>query len=232
MAEDERKINSEQAQISAEEMDQDDPCVCCGKPSGEKKGTHIGQRLYYVEGAGQLCKKCYNAVYGPKRLERRFRMKVFRKVFKVLLIVFLATVWLNVGYYVEKSKHEADVKYLSGGGAKLNTLEKFQLGPDRYYAPKDLKEITIQANFLWRGLFILLWPVAVLAWVGAWMVKGIIIAALAAWYGLVWLFRFVFCGGFFRLIGPIGVALVMGSMVFVFLVRRSIRRHNRAKPEE
>ncbi len=56
MAKDERKI-------SAEEMDQDDPCVCCGKPSGEKKGTHIDQRLYYVEGAGQLCKRCYYSTY-------------------------------------------------------------------------------------------------------------------------------------------------------------------------
>lgn len=63
MAKDERKINSEQAQISAEEMDKDDPCVCCGKPSGEKRGTPIGQRLYYVEGAGQLCERCYVSVY-------------------------------------------------------------------------------------------------------------------------------------------------------------------------
>jgi len=56
MAKDQRKI-------SAEEMDQDDPCVLCGEPSGEKKGTHIDLRSYYVEGAGQLCKKCYDAVY-------------------------------------------------------------------------------------------------------------------------------------------------------------------------
>ncbi len=56
------EIKTEQAQINAE-MDQDDSCVCCGKPSGEKKGTHINLRLCYVEGVGQLCKRCYGSVY-------------------------------------------------------------------------------------------------------------------------------------------------------------------------
>lgn len=56
MTKDERKINTE-------EMDQDDPCVCCGEPSGEKKGTNIDQRLHYAESAGQLCQRCYKAVY-------------------------------------------------------------------------------------------------------------------------------------------------------------------------
>ncbi len=59
----ERNMAKDERKISAEEMDRDDPCVCCGKLSGEKKGTHIDQRSYYVEGAGQLCKRCYNATY-------------------------------------------------------------------------------------------------------------------------------------------------------------------------
>lgn len=56
MAKDKRKI-------SAEEMDQDAPCVCCSKPSGEKKGTPIDQRSCYIKDVGQLCKRCYNSAY-------------------------------------------------------------------------------------------------------------------------------------------------------------------------
>lgn len=49
--------------MSAEEMQEDDPCLFCGGPSGQKKGTPIDQRLYHVKDAGQLCKKCYKAAF-------------------------------------------------------------------------------------------------------------------------------------------------------------------------
>lgn len=149
-------------------------------------------------------------------------MKTFKMV---LLFVFLATVWLNVGYYVEKSKYEADVKYLSG--ARLNTLEKFQMGPNYHYAPKDPKVITEHKMLLWRGMLILVWPVLVLVWVGAWMVKGVIIAALAVWYGLVWLFRFVFCGGFFRLIGLRWTIFVLLLLLLSFVAWLRVRSLNK-----
>jgi len=34
-------------------------CVVCDKETEYTKDTHIDQRKYYVEGAGQLCKECY-----------------------------------------------------------------------------------------------------------------------------------------------------------------------------
>ncbi len=34
-------------------------CVLCGKKTGVKRSEPIWNRLYYVEGAGQLCKKCF-----------------------------------------------------------------------------------------------------------------------------------------------------------------------------
>ena len=39
-----------------EEMDR---CVSCGKETPYPKNMHIDYRMYYVEGAGQLCNKCY-----------------------------------------------------------------------------------------------------------------------------------------------------------------------------
>lgn len=35
-------------------------CVICGVETNYDVNTHIDFRLHYVEGAGQLCKKCYN----------------------------------------------------------------------------------------------------------------------------------------------------------------------------
>jgi NMD protein affecting ribosome stability and mRNA decay len=41
-------------------------CVSCGKPTNYSKNTNIEYRLYYIEGAGQLCSDCYNIIYNKK----------------------------------------------------------------------------------------------------------------------------------------------------------------------
>ena len=38
-------------------------CVVCGAVTNELKITDINFRYFYVEGAGQLCKKCYEEIY-------------------------------------------------------------------------------------------------------------------------------------------------------------------------
>jgi hypothetical protein len=37
-----------------------DHCVLCGVETAYKRSTHIDMRIGYVEGAGQLCSKCYH----------------------------------------------------------------------------------------------------------------------------------------------------------------------------
>ena len=37
-----------------------DHCVLCGVETVYKRNTHIDMRIGYVEGAGQLCPKCYH----------------------------------------------------------------------------------------------------------------------------------------------------------------------------
>lgn len=39
-------------------------CVSCGVETPEYKTTNIYYRSFYIEGAGQLCKACYNQTYG------------------------------------------------------------------------------------------------------------------------------------------------------------------------
>ena len=38
-------------------------CVLCNKELNIRKDLDINQRLYYIEGAGQLCKDCYDSTY-------------------------------------------------------------------------------------------------------------------------------------------------------------------------
>ena len=38
-------------------------CVICGKPTEYRKDVPIDKRECYIEGAGQLCRKCYFEIY-------------------------------------------------------------------------------------------------------------------------------------------------------------------------
>lgn len=40
-----------------------DDCVSCGKETEFTADMTIDERKYYVEGSGQLCKKCYERIY-------------------------------------------------------------------------------------------------------------------------------------------------------------------------
>ncbi len=38
-------------------------CISCGVETPVYRSTNINYREYYIEGAGQLCKPCYNETY-------------------------------------------------------------------------------------------------------------------------------------------------------------------------
>ena len=38
-------------------------CVSCGAETTVPIDQHIDLRKYYIEGAGQLCEKCYKKIY-------------------------------------------------------------------------------------------------------------------------------------------------------------------------
>ena len=48
--------------FSADDFEMD-PCVSCNKETEYPKNAYIDYRYYYVEGAGQLCKECYEKIY-------------------------------------------------------------------------------------------------------------------------------------------------------------------------
>ena len=51
--------NSQNCSFDANDPGDIEHCVLCGKQTGYKRSDPIGLRQYYIEGAGQLCKKCF-----------------------------------------------------------------------------------------------------------------------------------------------------------------------------
>lgn len=43
-----------------------DKCIICGDDSDYDFNAHVDTRLYYVEGAGQLCKFCWDSMGEPE----------------------------------------------------------------------------------------------------------------------------------------------------------------------
>ena len=40
-----------------------DKCISCGGKTQYDQFDHIDDRLFYIEGAGQLCPECFNLLY-------------------------------------------------------------------------------------------------------------------------------------------------------------------------
>lgn len=59
-------MEKETKQVSQSDI-QKDKCVVCGASTDYSVETPIGERAYYIEGAGQLCQKCYYEIYLKKQ---------------------------------------------------------------------------------------------------------------------------------------------------------------------
>ena len=54
-------------EIARKAMDEKDKCVYCGCETEYSVNEHIDYRMFYVEGAGQLCKECWDKIYDKKK---------------------------------------------------------------------------------------------------------------------------------------------------------------------
>ena len=48
------------AEQAAKQQDEFEHCIVCGVETPYKRSTHVDMRHGYIEGAGQLCSKCYS----------------------------------------------------------------------------------------------------------------------------------------------------------------------------
>lgn len=42
-------------------------CILCGRLMDVTKEQPLAEREYYIEGAGQLCRECYQKTYVPRQ---------------------------------------------------------------------------------------------------------------------------------------------------------------------
>lgn len=47
-----------------------DRCILCGRATPYETEEEVDNRNLYIEGAGQLCDKCYSNIYGVKKPEK------------------------------------------------------------------------------------------------------------------------------------------------------------------
>jgi hypothetical protein len=46
-----------------------DKCVSCGSETDFNTKIDVNYRFYYVDGGGQICKKCYNRIFNDNTEE-------------------------------------------------------------------------------------------------------------------------------------------------------------------
>ena len=54
--------------------DEREYCILCGRLTETVKDRSLSEREYYIEGAGQLCRECYQEIYVPRNNENVIRL--------------------------------------------------------------------------------------------------------------------------------------------------------------
>lgn len=55
-------------------------CILCGETVNLRINTHIDLRYGYIIGAGQLCEKCYNDLYGKHIVYHKQEKKMHKNI--------------------------------------------------------------------------------------------------------------------------------------------------------
>lgn len=63
------KKENKERKIEQNKKGKEEKCVVCGANTGYTFDISIFERQFYIEGAGQLCPKCHDEIYGKKKEE-------------------------------------------------------------------------------------------------------------------------------------------------------------------
>ncbi len=128
-----------------------------------------------------------------------------KKIGKILLVIFLVAVYCNIGYYGGKSFNDIKPQYQQSKKQEITDFQNFQIGAWNFWRPSaklDSTRIVVYS--------IILWPGGLVVSSATWIVHGIV------WL-CVFLFSFIFLGGFFKLVGPLWSAIII-SVVFICIM--------------
>ena len=167
-----------------------------------------------VEECGSSTNLFFNNFYWRKKMKTSKR--------KVLIIVFFI-VYFSFGYYYGQSWIDASVKSLND--KPISFFQEVQLGGWEWLMVVDVND-SLLGSIAIILLSVFLWPLALLAAGGSWILYGAIDGTIAIFLGIVSLFEFIFYEELYRLIGPGGFCLIIGLMVvlIVLIVRKFLAR--------
>lgn len=60
------QMGSDKGRTEARHSAGKEQCVLCGRLTETAKEQPVYKREHYIEGAGQLCRKCYQELYAPR----------------------------------------------------------------------------------------------------------------------------------------------------------------------
>jgi len=128
-----------------------------------------------------------------------------KKIGRILLILLAITIWCNIGYYFGENRYEAGQRIIRGEA--LTTFQEFRGGGWRCFE----KNYGEDDNYILIMIFsIILWPLELLVVLISWILYGVALVA-------VFLFKFIFMGGFFALIVK-GWKFLVSLVVLVVVV--------------
>ena len=88
-------------------------CVSCRKPTVYDTDTHIQNRIGYIQGAGQLCKFCYETIYNKKsyvlRLENMDESKFIETSVRYDYVNQIKGVYPYEEYYIDNDPSIEDL---------------------------------------------------------------------------------------------------------------------------
>jgi len=142
--------------------------------------------------------------------------------FRIFLIVIATTLYLNIGYEVDRVFTELTINK-----STENILEDIAVGGFGIWNNNDsstsntsnLKNLNLDDHII----IVLLWPIIVGVSLIAWIIYGIIWVVEGIFLLLVFLWDFIFCGG---LLNMIGAAWLIGMSIFFTILFFFIRKIN------
>jgi len=67
-------MKSDRDRTKSQHSAEKEPCILCGKLTETAKEQPVSGREYYIEGAGQLCRECYQELYVPRHNDNMVRL--------------------------------------------------------------------------------------------------------------------------------------------------------------
>lgn len=68
------QMRNDRSRAEPQYSDGKECCILCGRLTETAKDKPLSERKHYIEGAGQLCRECYQELYVPRHNENMLQL--------------------------------------------------------------------------------------------------------------------------------------------------------------